>query len=62
LSTDPEFCEQIEPEALTDAMSGHALALDDEAKLFAATHKVAQWRALASVWFKRCRKKRRMAA
>ncbi|MGN6769283.1 MAG: hypothetical protein ACTHJQ_05460, partial [Rhizobiaceae bacterium] len=62
LLTDAEFIDQIEPEALTDAIAGKALALDDEAKLFAAMHKVAQWRALASVWFKRSRKKRRMAA
>jgi hypothetical protein len=61
LLTDPEFCDQIEPQALTDAISGHSLVLDDEAKLFAATHKVAQWRALASVWFKRCRKRRQPA-
>ncbi|MGN6772022.1 MAG: hypothetical protein ACTHJQ_19575 [Rhizobiaceae bacterium] len=62
LLTDAEFIDQIDPEALTDAIAGKAMVLDDEAKLFAATHKVAQWRALASVWFKRCRKKRRMAA
>lgn len=62
LLTDPEFCDQIEPEALTDAISGHSLVLDDEAAAFAATHRMPKWRALASVWFKRCRKKRRIAA
>lgn len=35
---------------MTDTIAGKAMALDDEAKLFAATHKVVQWRALACIW------------
>lgn len=58
LLTDPEFSENIEAEALTDAIQGSAILLDDEAKVFAATHKVPQWRALAAVWFKKTKKRR----
>jgi ParB-like chromosome segregation protein Spo0J len=61
LLTDAEFREHIEPEALTDAIMGKALALDDDAAAFAATHRMPKWRALASVWFKRSRKRRQPA-
>lgn len=61
LMLDPEFADQLEPEAITDAIRGHALVLEDEANAFAATHRLPKVRAFASVWFKRCRKKRRAA-
>lgn len=40
LLPDPEFRDHIEPETLTDTVAGKAMVLDDEAKLFAATHRV----------------------
>lgn len=61
LMTDPEYCEQVEPDALADAIRGNALVLDDEAAVFAATHRMPKWKALTSVWFRRCKKKRRAA-
>ncbi len=62
LLTDPEYADQVDGEALTESLSGAALALDDEASVFAATHRVPLWKALASVWFRKTRKKRRQAA
>ncbi|HWJ88529.1 MAG TPA: DUF6551 family protein [Pelagibacterium sp.] len=59
LMTDPEYCDQIEPEALADAIRGNAVMLDDEAAVFAATHRMPKWKALVSVWFRKTRKKRR---
>jgi hypothetical protein len=59
LLTDPEFADQVEPEAVTEAIRGHSVGLDTEANAFAATHRLPKARAFASVWFKRCRKKRR---
>lgn len=52
LLTNPEFASEIDPALITAA----ALSLPDmgeaEAKLFAATHAVQLWRALAAIWFK----------
>lgn len=61
LLTDAEFADQLEPEAITEAIRGHALVIEDEANAFAATHRLPKAKAFASVWFKRCRKKRRAA-
>jgi hypothetical protein len=62
LLTDPEFKDDVEPEALTEAIAGRGLVLEDEARAFAATHRLPLTRALASVWFKRTRKRRKPAA
>lgn len=61
LMTDPEYRDQIEPEAISDAIRGNALGLDDEAAVFAATHRMPKWKALVSVWFRKTRKKRKVA-
>lgn len=58
LLTDPEYCDSIAAEDLTIAVSG---SFEDEAKLFAATHKIPVWKALASVWFRNTKKRRRAA-
>ncbi|MBX4901675.1 hypothetical protein HJA83_10045 [Rhizobium bangladeshense] len=60
LMTDAEFCERIAPEDLTEAIVDLLFTAEDEAKLFAATHKVPFWRALAVTWFRKCKKKRQM--
>lgn len=62
LITDPEFCDQFEPSDLTREIETAGITAENEAKLFAATHKVPFWKALASVWFRNTRKKRRAAA
>lgn len=61
LLTDPEYLDQVEPSALSDALAAGGRAMDDEANAFAATHRVSKAKAMASVWFKRSRKKRRAA-
>lgn len=60
LMLDPEFADELEPDAITDAMRAHAHVLDDEANAFAATHRAPKTRAYAAVWFRKCRKKRKV--
>lgn len=59
LMTDDEFRHDVEPEALSEALAGNEEDFGIEAKAFAKTHRMPVGRALASVWFRRCRKKRR---
>ena len=53
---DPEFAGEIEPGEITMTLMALAESADHEAKLFAATHKIPYWRALASVIFRRRRR------
>lgn len=55
LLTDEEYRDAITAEDLTVTVAGE---FDDEAKLFASTHRVPIWRGLASVWFRNTKKKR----
>jgi len=43
------------------AITGRAVILDSQANAFATTHCVGKAKALASVWFKKVRKKRKAA-
>ena len=43
----------------TEAIRNYAVGMDTEASAFAATHRLPKVKAFASVWFKRCRKKRK---
>lgn len=61
LMTDDEFREDVDPDALAEAMSGNDEQMGIEAKAFAKTHRMTTGRALASVWFRKARKKRRTA-
>jgi hypothetical protein len=58
LLTDNEYSEQITADDLTSAIVDLLYTAEDEAKLFAATHKVPMWRSLAIVWFRKCKKRR----
>lgn len=61
LLTDPEY-EEIDGEMLWFAIDACRLTLDADAKAFAATHRVPAYRAMASTWFKKARKRRKAAA
>ena len=61
LLTDDEFCHDVEPEALAESMVRNGEEWLIEARAFSATHRMPVGRALASVWFRRTRKKRRVA-
>lgn len=61
LMTDDEFREDVDPEALAEAMSGNDEQMAIDAKAFAKTHRMPAGRALASVWFRKARKKRKAA-
>jgi hypothetical protein len=58
LLTDRDYCGSIEPEALSEAILGLSLVDKDEAKQLAASKNMPYWRALAAVWFRRCKKSR----
>jgi hypothetical protein len=58
LMTDPEYADLITPEDLTNAIVDLLFTAEDEAKIFAATHKVAFWKALAISWFRKCKKRK----
>ncbi|ARM14149.1 MULTISPECIES: DUF6551 family protein [Rhizobium] len=60
LLTDEEYCDKITPEDLTDAIVDLLFTAEDEAKLFAATHKLPFWRALGITWFRKCKKRRQI--
>lgn len=51
----------VEGEDLTATILAMGTAAEAEAKRFAATHCCPMWRGLASVWFQRCRKRRKAA-
>lgn len=59
LLLDDEF--GVEGEDLTATILGMGAAAEAEAKRFAATHCCSMWKGLASVWFQRCRKRRKAA-
>lgn len=61
LSTEDEFKDAIETDDLVEAIAALGWTIDDEAKVFAATHRVPTWKALASIWFRKCKKKRKAA-
>lgn len=61
LLTDEEFRDDVEADALTDALAGNTDEIASEAKAFAKTHRLTVTRAYASVWFRRSRKKRKAA-
>lgn len=58
LLTDPDYADQISAEDLTIAIVDLLYTAEDEAKLFAVTHKVQLWKALAITWFRKCKKRR----
>lgn len=61
LITDPEFNEAVEPEALSEALAGNDVEMMLDARAFAKTHRMPIGKALASVWFRKTRKKRKAA-
>lgn len=61
LLTDPEFAPQIDSDDLAAMLKTVGTTLDGEAKRFAATHCTPFWKALASTWFQKCRKRRQPA-
>jgi len=58
LLSDHEYCDKITDEDLTDAIVELLTTAEEEAKLLAVTHKIPFWRALAIIWFRKCKKRR----
>ncbi|MBL8578104.1 MAG: hypothetical protein JNK47_12830 [Mesorhizobium sp.] len=61
LMTDPEYCNEFEAIDLSQAIVILGKSVEQEAKVFSATHKVPIWRSIAVQWFRKTRKKRRAA-
>ncbi|KAA0689471.1 hypothetical protein DTW90_31795 [Neorhizobium sp. P12A] len=62
LLTAPEYADLITPDDLTIAIVDLLFTAEDEAKIFAASHKTTFWRALAVTWFRKCKKRRNSVA
>jgi len=58
LKTDPEYRDQFDDVALTDAIVGLGKAAEHEAKLMVISHKVPMKKALAIQWFRKTKKRR----
>lgn len=58
---DPDYAE-ADQEHLADAIKSLSTTAEREAATFAAAHRVALWKALGIVWFRKCRKVRRVSA
>jgi len=58
LLTDSEFAPVIDSDDLAVFLKSTGTTLDGEAKRFSATHGVPFWKALASTWFQKCKKRR----
>lgn len=61
LMTDPEYVDAVEPDALTETIRAFTGTLQHEADAFAQTHRTSKTKALANVWFRKTRKKRKAA-
>ncbi|GAA0197758.1 hypothetical protein GCM10010203_55930 [Actinomadura yumaensis] len=56
---DPEYRDDIDAEGVTNALLALGMAADQEAGVFAATHNVPVWKALAVVLFRKGRRRGR---
>ncbi|MGU3496120.1 hypothetical protein ACLBXM_18925 [Xanthobacteraceae bacterium A53D] len=53
LLTDPDYAGEISADTLPAAITAAGASAEQEAKLFAAAHKVPLWKALGVTWFKK---------
>jgi hypothetical protein len=56
---DPEYAEALSPEALAATIRGAGPELQADIAAFKTAHQVPKWRAMAVIWFRNTRKKRR---
>jgi len=58
LLTDPEFAGHVSGEDITSAIIDLLYTAEEDAKRFAETHRMPHWKALANVWYRKCKKRR----
>lgn len=58
LMTDPDHCHSFYPEDLTAAIVDLLTAAEEQADQLAMSKRWPLWRALATVWFRKCKKRR----
>lgn len=61
LLIDPEFTQDVETSDLAETIARLGNTIELEANAFAETHRMPKWRAWASLWFRKTRKKRKAA-
>ncbi|WP_431320304.1 hypothetical protein [Rhizobium sp. YTU87027] len=59
--TDVDYAETFLPDDLTNAIVELLYTAEEEAKILASARKIPYWRALAIVWYKKCKKRRQPA-
>ncbi|WP_337183877.1 hypothetical protein [Shinella sp.] len=58
LLTDSEFADNVSGEDITSAIIDLLYTAEEDAKRFAETHRMPHWKALANVWYRKCKKRR----
>lgn len=58
LLTDSEFADHVLGEDITSAIIDLLYTAEEDAKRFAETHRMPHWKALANVWYRKCKKRR----
>ncbi|MCO5141388.1 hypothetical protein, partial [Shinella sp.] len=58
LLIDPEFAGHVSADDITSAIIDLLYTAEEDAKRFADTHRMPHWKALANVWFRKCKKRR----
>jgi len=58
LMSDPDYSQKFEAEELTKTIVASFLTAEDEAKILAKSLRTSEWRALATLWFRKTKKKR----
>lgn len=58
LLTDSEFAGHVSGEDITSAIIDLLYTAEEDAKRFAETHRMPHWKALANVWYRKCKKRR----
>ncbi|MBB3594346.1 hypothetical protein FHX08_004750 [Rhizobium sp. BK529] len=61
LMTSPDHCEMFWPQDLTAAIVDLLTAAEEEADQLAMSRRWPLWKALATVWFRKCKKRRHVA-
>lgn len=58
--TDPDMSKRVDPEELTKTIGDMYLTAEDQAGILAKDQRVPEWRALASIWYRKTKKKRQV--
>lgn len=60
LMTSSDYAQRFEPEDLSVAIGDLYLTAEDEAKVMAHMNRISVWRALAAIWFRKTKKRKKV--